>query len=797
MCSSVQGGDLAPVLGEGRWPSKGFWGIIEMAADQLRQYQLNDVQNRYRILALLGSGGMADIFLGAQHGAENFSRLVVIKRVRDGSCDRAEGVRMFLDEARIVASLNHPHIVKIYDLARMENDVCIVMEYINGENLFYLRSACKKRGLRMPLGVICKLIMEAAETLHYAHTATGSDGKPLNLIHRDISTSNFLISATGYLKVIDFGIAKSSTQTELSSPGLLKGRVPYLGPEVFEEDTIDGRLDLYALGLVLYELVALEYARKYAQDVPIANVIKRVTTENLPSLARQFPDIDPRIDDIVAKATHKDREQRYQQGAELASDIHSYAERCGGIATTGQVEKWFHENFAKRIAKRRAFEREAFEKLEQSRKHSCPTGPAQGQRDLAADSESPALISGSSNRMTKDAASAGLSGSESPATSEPHPKRWRLGFAAIAVCAAGAGLFLRGLPLEQAPAPEAAPQADNTQAGNLFVTSVPEGATVIVGSQVMGQTGADGLTTSLTPGLAHEVILKLDGYDDYRVVVEGTSTGQQRVTANLTKLTKERPQPPSTTPAKPRRWKPHKRTAPRPLQKATPPPKEDTVAMEETEPSLMSPPQEKREETLAPVENAPKITMMAPPPAAPPPSPAIQPAPDGLASPLPQQVTDERLNKTLQRNYAVSPEGVIKGIFLSKVLKYSRTRASKIVIPYELNFGQTRRAALETLRALNFDARKVPMSQLSANIDNKTVVFLLGDADVVKASGMVSRAGALSVSDAAKWSRRRLTSLALIWENDKLKVLLNSGRLADEGHAFAPELHRLAEDVAR
>lgn len=496
-------------------------------ASPAQAYRLGEVQERYRFLAKLGSGGMADVFLGIQQGAEDFKRLVVIKRIHASWLEQEEGLRMFLDEARLVASLNHPHIVKIFDLSWMGRDICITMEYIDGESLAYVRRACKKHGHTIPLPVICKLMVEAAEALQYAHSAKTPDGKPLNLVHRDIGPQNLLLDANGYLKVIDFGIAKSANQTELTSPGMLKGKLPYMAPDLFTQTTIDGRLDIYALGLVFHEMLTLRQAFPFRKDVSVAEVMQRVTNEPLPPVSSLMPGLDPGLDVILAKATHKDRDQRYPNGAALAADIVKFAERCGGVATTAQVEEWFQQTFRDRIAQRRDFERLAMQRAEQPYSANAiaegPTGFTSRTGELRPGSD-PSISSGSIPNY--------------PSVEGRRFNPYLFATLVFAMVIGGAFVF-RALFWQE---PEAVLDSRVNVDGisdNVYARSDPPGADIYVNGRLFGNTGSSGLNFRVEPNRSHELVLRLEGYDDYALMVPGESFGQRRIMAQLVPVRSE------------------------------------------------------------------------------------------------------------------------------------------------------------------------------------------------------------------------------------------------------------------
>lgn len=328
-----------------------------------RDKNISNLQDRYRILAKLGSGGMADVFLGVQLGVEDFQRLVVIKRVHSRWLGSSAAIQMFIAEARTIAALSHPNIVKIYDLSKLGDDICIAMEYVNGENLHYVRIACKKKKNPIPLPVACKLTVEACKALQYAHSAKSMDQTPLHIVHRDISPHNLMIDRNGYVKVIDFGIAKSSLRGDLSSPGLIKGKYSYLSPDVFKYKEIDNRADLYALGLVFYELITQQKCFPFAKDVTIAEVFKRIAKEDYPPASSLVPGIPKKVDEIIAKATHKDRQKRYQNCEEFSDDIRKFAKSFAGLASNEEARTWFGNEFKERLEDREEFEKKSMAKL--------------------------------------------------------------------------------------------------------------------------------------------------------------------------------------------------------------------------------------------------------------------------------------------------------------------------------------------------------------------------------------------------------------------------------------------------
>jgi serine/threonine protein kinase len=331
-------------------------------------------QERYRPIAKLGSGGMADVFLGVQFGEQGFERLLVIKKIHARGLKNDSAIQMFIDEARVIASLNHPHIVKVYDLSRVRDQICITMEYIDGENLDYMLRALKNAKKTFPLPIVCKLMIEACEALHYAHTVMSPDGTALNLVHRDIGAQNLMIDSQGYLKVIDFGIAKSTVQTEFTLPGLIKGKLSYLAPDVFKFKDIDGRVDLYALGLVLYELVTMKRPYSFSSETTMAEILNSILQDPIRPPTGINPSVLPDLEKIIYKATDKDRDRRYQTGEDFARALYDFANKHDGIATTLEVKNWYQTEFKQRIEQRHRFEQQVQEKANRIKKKTTNSG---------------------------------------------------------------------------------------------------------------------------------------------------------------------------------------------------------------------------------------------------------------------------------------------------------------------------------------------------------------------------------------------------------------------------------------
>lgn len=302
---------------------------------------------RYKLLERIAIGGMAEIFLAEQPGPAGFSRRVAIKRILPHRADDAEFVEMFLNEARLSALLNHPNIVQIYDLGEVDGAYYIAMEYVDGFDLGQVLDKCLERRELVNAAYAAKMIAQAAAGLNYAHGyADLQTGQPLNLIHRDISLPNIMISKEGVVKVLDFGIAKGTT-TEQRAPtqtGVLKGKISYMSPEYLMGERIDWRHDLFALGVVMFELVTGEKPFQAKGDVQMLQAILTQPPRDPYSLNSSLP---RGFVDILMRMLAKDPRERFQNGSEIQHALDSFVYEAVGGEITHQnlssfVQALFH-----------------------------------------------------------------------------------------------------------------------------------------------------------------------------------------------------------------------------------------------------------------------------------------------------------------------------------------------------------------------------------------------------------------------------------------------------------------------
>jgi serine/threonine-protein kinase len=270
--------------------------------------------DRYRVLGRLGHGGMAEILLAKATGPGGFERLVVIKRLLSHLRDDATYVGMFLDEARIVARIRHRNVVQVHDLYEIDGDYWLVMEFLEGESAARLFGSLGRSDPSLAAYVVC----EAANGLHAAHELVTPDGRPCNVVHRDISPQNIFVTYGGDVKLLDFGIARADDRSLRTESGVLKGKLEYMAPEQLTSGTVDRRTDLFALGVVLYELAT---ARRLFKRKGEVEVIQAICYQPIPRPSEIVPDFPPGLEPIVMRALERDPSLRYQTAGEMAKEL--------------------------------------------------------------------------------------------------------------------------------------------------------------------------------------------------------------------------------------------------------------------------------------------------------------------------------------------------------------------------------------------------------------------------------------------------------------------------------------------
>ncbi len=292
---------------------------------------------KYQLVRKLATGGMAEVFLARAEGPMGFAKKLVVKRILPQFCEDPGFVNMFLGEAKLAAELNHPNVVQIFDFGEVDGRFFIAMELIDGPNLRVLNNAARAQGHTIGFEYCAKLVAAAAEGLHYAHELKDQAGHALNLVHRDISPDNILVSRQGTVKVVDFGIAKANTSPNLTRSGVLKGKMAYMPPEQLGRKILDRRVDIYALGVVLYELVTGSMPFDATSEV---SIIQAVMSESpLERVSTRRGDVPKQLDDIITKCLDKNRDYRYATCRELQVDLERFILTSGHPITTGELSE--------------------------------------------------------------------------------------------------------------------------------------------------------------------------------------------------------------------------------------------------------------------------------------------------------------------------------------------------------------------------------------------------------------------------------------------------------------------------
>lgn len=275
-------------------------------------------QNRYRVIERLESGGMAEVFRGEAESLAGFKKAVAIKRVLPHLAQNDKFIRMFLDEARLCARLNHANIVQVFDIGHVENTYFIVMEFVDGVNLKAIIEHLRNRNQAVPISVAVYISMQICNGLQYAHELPDTDGSLLNIVHRDMSPPNVLVSKRGEVKIVDFGLAKATTQLEKSEQGMVKGKFGYLAPETALGQEVDAQVDIFAVGIMLWEMIANKRLFLADSDWATVQLVQRC---QIPSLRKINPDVPQDLEAVINKALAKDKNERYRSAEALAQDL--------------------------------------------------------------------------------------------------------------------------------------------------------------------------------------------------------------------------------------------------------------------------------------------------------------------------------------------------------------------------------------------------------------------------------------------------------------------------------------------
>ncbi|MCB9604624.1 MAG: serine/threonine protein kinase [Sandaracinus sp.] len=281
----------------------------------------DDASARFEILTELGSGGMASVHLARARAAGGFQKWVAIKRIHPHLAKEDDFVAMFLDEARIAAQLHHPNVAQVFELGRLRDDWFLAMEYLHGESLDRVLKRLHERDRRMPLALAAYVVAQVASGLHHAHEARGQDGQPMQLVHRDVTPHNVLVTFDGHVKLTDFGVAKAAGRLTKTVTGTMKGKMAYASPEQLAGEELDRRSDVFALGVVLWEACTATRLFRGASD---AETVQRILSGRRQPIGAHRDDVPAALEEVAARALAQDPEDRYPTAAAMADALQAF-----------------------------------------------------------------------------------------------------------------------------------------------------------------------------------------------------------------------------------------------------------------------------------------------------------------------------------------------------------------------------------------------------------------------------------------------------------------------------------------
>ena len=289
----------------------------------------------FEVVEHVSTGGMAEVYRGVHRGLEDFERNVAVKLILPHLAEDPEFIQMFQQEANLAARLHHSKICQIFQLGRFRETYFMTMEYVHGRDAGRIYDRSEELGTRVPVGALCSILADACEALDYAHLKRGDDGALLNLIHRDVSPANVLVSFEGTAKLIDFGLAKAATSSHLTRAGQIKGKLAYLSPEQLMGKPLDGRSDIYALGIVAWELATGRRLFKRESDVA---TFEAVRTRQVPSIRSFRPDFRPELDAVILRSLATAPDERLDSAEDVRREVlrHVYS----------QPTRWHHADVA-------------------------------------------------------------------------------------------------------------------------------------------------------------------------------------------------------------------------------------------------------------------------------------------------------------------------------------------------------------------------------------------------------------------------------------------------------------------
>jgi len=364
---------------------------------------------KYRIIALLGQGGMASVFLSVVAGPVGVNKLLVVKLLREELSQDEDFVAMFVNEARLAARLNHANVVQTYEVGFEGTHHFLAMDYLDGQPLH----AVLRKGGRggVPLDVHVRILADMLTGLHYAHTLKDFDGTALRVVHRDVSPQNVFITYDGQVKVVDFGIAKAAGASSNTQSGVFKGKLSYVAPEQAGGDVVDARADLFSVGVMLWEAIA---GRRFAQGDSQTVMLGRRLSGNEPRIREVVPDADPELADICDRAMAHSPSDRFATAEDFRAALDSFLDRFSRRVGSREVGQFVAGLFAEEREKIRAIIDEQMKRLQRETSTELPMPTI----DIFPGARDPTPITTIESRAAAERAARALRGTygETPAT---------------------------------------------------------------------------------------------------------------------------------------------------------------------------------------------------------------------------------------------------------------------------------------------------------------------------------------------------------------------------------------------
>lgn len=484
-----------------------------------------EAYGKYFLIDKIAVGGMAEIFRAKTFSHGGFENLLVVKRILAHMSENDSFVQMFLDEARVTALLQHANIVRVWDFGKIGTNYFLAMDCVEGKDSKLILRKLFERRKMLPREFAVYIAAEAAKGLDYAHRKSTNAGQMLNIVHRDVSPSNILVSYAGEIKVADFGIVQASTVVETTTKGTLKGKIEYMSPEQASGEQLDRRSDIFSLGIVLWEMLTGRRAFKSDSEVKTLDKVRNVEIERASVVN---PTVPARLSDIVSRCLEKNPDDRYQDARELHSDLLNFLYPATPDVVQQSLAHFMQELFADEIAAERA-------KLEEGTRLARALHEAEPDIDLEDDDDDP---------RPGEPTVAPAPAPAPPASKVPLVVGLLLGLFAL-VAVGGMAWWVAVQEPEtivvekQAPVPATSVSVKVAPvAGNLFVDGVESG----VGTSILKE---------LTPG-KHLVEVKAEGYEPWSDEVQVEQGEKVRLSATLVKIKPvEAPKPPPVETPKP------------------------------------------------------------------------------------------------------------------------------------------------------------------------------------------------------------------------------------------------------